>query len=81
MSKKLSRRDFLKNAAAASAGFAALGLFGQSAKAEDGDKYTMTFKNGRTASGTVTKGTNQFRHNRLTVCPRSIHLIDKHKNR
>ena len=40
MSKKLSRRDFLKNAAAASAGFAALGLFGQSAKAEGGDKYT-----------------------------------------
>ena len=24
---------------------------------EDGDKYTMTFKNGRTTSGTVTKGT------------------------
>ena len=40
MSKKLSRRDFLKNAAAAGAGFAALGLFGQSAKAEAQDKYT-----------------------------------------
>ena len=40
MSKKLSRRDFLKNAATAGAGLAALGLFGQSAKAEAQDKYT-----------------------------------------
>ena len=30
---------------------------------------------------TITKGTDQFRHNRLTVCPRSVHFIDKHKHR
>ncbi len=40
MSVKLSRRDFLKSAAATGTGVAMLGLFGQSAKAENQDKYT-----------------------------------------
>lgn len=39
MSKKLSRRSFLKNAAAVSAGFAAMGLLNRSASAEAADKY------------------------------------------
>ena len=40
MSKKLSRRSFLKNAAAVSAGFAAMGLLHRDASAESTDKYT-----------------------------------------
>lgn len=69
MSKKLSRRDFLKNAAAASAGFAALGLFGQSAKAEGGDKYTPgTYTAEKTISYAEISVSMTFSATEITAC-------------
>ena len=69
MSKKLSRRDFLKNAAAAGAGFAALGLFGQSAKAEAQDKYTPgTYTADKTISYAEISVSMTFSATEITAC-------------
>ena len=69
MSKKLSRRDFLKNAALASAVFASLVLFGQSAKAEGGDKYTPgTYTAEKTISYAEISVSMTFSATEITAC-------------
>lgn len=69
MSKKLSRRDFLKNAAAAGAGLAAMGLFGRSAKAEEADKYTPgTYTAEKTISYATIGVTMTFSSSAITEC-------------
>ena len=69
MSVKLSRRDFLRNAAVASAGVAALGLFGREAKAEAQDKYTPgTYTAERTNAYATIGVTMTFSANEITGC-------------